>query len=91
LCDGGLRRGTREIGTENGRKKLPGLSGKASESKTRWNISLSMMIKELKMIEAGKKAPAFSLPNQDGKKISLKDFSGKWLILYFYPKDNTSG
>jgi len=43
------------------------------------------------MIKAGQKAPAFTLPNQDGKKVSLKDFSGKWLILYFYPKDNTSG
>lgn len=43
------------------------------------------------MVEEGKKAPAFSLPNQDGKKVALKDFKGKNLILYFYPKDNTSG
>jgi peroxiredoxin Q/BCP len=39
----------------------------------------------------GKKAPAFSLLNQHGKKVSLKDFAGKWLVLYFYPKDDTPG
>jgi peroxiredoxin Q/BCP len=36
-------------------------------------------------------APAFSLSNQDDTKTSLKDFKGKWVVLYFYPKDNTSG
>ncbi len=36
-------------------------------------------------------APDFSLPNQDGATISLKDFAGKWLVLYFYPKDDTPG
>jgi peroxiredoxin Q/BCP len=39
----------------------------------------------------GKKAPAFSLKNAEGKKISLKDFLGKKVVLYFYPKDMTSG
>lgn len=39
----------------------------------------------------GKKAPAFTLPNQDGEKISLSDFKGKWVVLYFYPRDNTPG
>jgi peroxiredoxin Q/BCP len=43
------------------------------------------------MLEAGKKAPAFALPNQDGKKVQLKDFAGKKLVLYFYPRDNTPG
>ncbi|MCX8057060.1 MAG: thioredoxin-dependent thiol peroxidase [Ignavibacteria bacterium] len=43
------------------------------------------------MLKEGAKAPAFSLPNQDGKKISLKDFLGKKVVLYFYPKDMTSG
>ena len=43
------------------------------------------------MIKAGSKAPDFKLPNQDDKIISLKDFAGKWIVLYFYPKDNTSG
>ncbi len=45
-------------------------------------------IKELKV---GSKAPVFSLPSQDEEKISLKQFLGKWVVLYFYPKDNTSG
>ncbi len=39
----------------------------------------------------GKKAPAFTLPNAEGKKVSLKDFLGKKVVLYFYPKDMTSG
>ena len=43
------------------------------------------------MIEEGKKAPAVSLKDQDGKKVSLNDFKGKNIVLYFYPKDNTSG
>jgi len=43
------------------------------------------------MLKVGIKAPAFSLLNQNGEKISLKDYLGKKIILYFYPKDNTSG
>ena len=39
----------------------------------------------------GSNAPAFSLPNQEGGQISLNDFKGKWVVLYFYPKDFTSG
>ncbi len=39
----------------------------------------------------GKKAPAFTLPDAEGNKISLSSMKGKWIILYFYPKDNTSG
>lgn len=42
-------------------------------------------------LEKGKRAPAFTGEIQDGTKISLKDFKGKWVVLYFYPKDNTSG
>lgn len=41
--------------------------------------------------ELGQKAPAFTLPNQDGKKVSLSDFKGKHVVLYFYPKDMTPG
>ena len=36
-------------------------------------------------------APDFTLPSQDGSKVSLHDFRGKWVVLYFYPKDGTSG
>ena len=43
------------------------------------------------MIEIGKKAPAFSLLDGDGNKRTLKEFLGKKVVLYFYPKDNTSG
>jgi len=44
-----------------------------------------------KDIEVGHKAPDFSLPDQDGKKVRLKDLKGQWVILYFYPKDDTPG
>ncbi|NOX18640.1 MAG: thioredoxin-dependent thiol peroxidase [Chlorobi bacterium] len=43
------------------------------------------------MLEVGKKAPQFTLPDTFGKKVALKDFLGKRAVLYFYPKDNTSG
>lgn len=42
-------------------------------------------------LKAGDKAPNFSLKNADGVEISLSDFVGKNIILYFYPKDNTPG
>ena len=42
-------------------------------------------------IEEGKAAPAFSLTDSGGNKVSLKDFKGKQVILYFYPKDDTPG
>lgn len=41
--------------------------------------------------EVGKPAPDFSLTTGDGSQVSLKDFRGKWVVLYFYPKDFTSG
>jgi peroxiredoxin Q/BCP len=40
---------------------------------------------------AGSQAPAFSLPSQEGAQVSLDQFRGKWVVLYFYPKDFTSG
>ena len=42
-------------------------------------------------LEIGKKAPDFTLPSDSGKDVSLSDYLGKKVILYFYPKDNTSG
>jgi thioredoxin-dependent peroxiredoxin len=39
----------------------------------------------------GTPAPAFTLPNQEGAQVSLDQFKGKWVVLYFYPKDFTSG
>ena len=41
--------------------------------------------------EAGSLAPQFTLKSQDGSPVSLQDFHGKWVVLYFYPKDFTSG
>ena len=43
------------------------------------------------MLESGIKAPQFSLPDKDGNVLSLSDFLGKKVVLYFYPKDNTPG
>ncbi len=43
------------------------------------------------MLEVGTKAPAFTLPDQNGEMHSLEDYRGKKVILYFYPKDNTAG
>ncbi len=43
------------------------------------------------MLEVGTKAPAFSLPDQNGIVHTLEDYKGKKVVLYFYPKDNTSG
>ncbi len=40
---------------------------------------------------AGTKAPDFTLKSQEGKNVSLHDFKGKWVVLYFYPKDMTQG
>ena len=39
----------------------------------------------------GSAAPNFTLPNQENKPVSLSDYKGKWVVLYFYPKDQTSG
>jgi peroxiredoxin len=43
------------------------------------------------MLQAGDKAPEFSLPSSDMQMTSLEDYAGKWLLLYFYPKDDTPG
>jgi len=43
------------------------------------------------MLNIGDKAPDFRLRNQDDEEISLKDFTGEWLVLYFYPRDDTPG
>ena len=43
------------------------------------------------MLEVGTRAPLFTLPDKDGHPVSLADFAGKKVVLYFYPRDNTSG
>ncbi len=43
------------------------------------------------MLKKGELAPSFSLPDSNGDIVSLSDYKGRWLVLYFYPKDNTPG
>ena len=43
------------------------------------------------MLKVGERAPDFTLPNQDGEQVSLKDYADKRVIVYFYPKDDTPG
>lgn len=43
------------------------------------------------VLKVGNKAPDFTLEDQFGKKVKLSDFNGQWVVLYFYPKDNTAG
>lgn len=49
------------------------------------------MTEQLLNLKVGSKAPEFCLPDKDSKQVCLKDFKGKYVILYFYPKDNTPG
>ena len=51
----------------------------------------SVALRAAEMPAAGSKAPDFTLQSQEGKTVSLKDFKGQWVVLYFYPKDMTQG
>ena len=42
-------------------------------------------------LEVGNKAPNFILPDQNGNSVRLDDFAGRWLVVYFYPRDDTPG
>jgi peroxiredoxin Q/BCP len=63
----------------------------------RWALNPHLLNKdrsvmtETTTLKIGDKAPAFTLPRDGGKTVSLNDFAGKTLVLYFYPKDDTSG
>jgi peroxiredoxin Q/BCP len=54
-----------------------------------WLLAISSVAAELPQV--GQPAPDFSLPSQEGGPVSLKQFQGKWVVLYFYPKDMTQG
>lgn len=54
-------------------------------------LALSPMLAFAEPLAVGAKAPDFTLPSQENKPISLHDYKGKWVVLYFYPKDQTSG
>jgi len=45
----------------------------------------------MSQLKIGEAAPSFTLFDQDGRKASLKEYAGRWVVLYFYPKDNTPG
>jgi peroxiredoxin Q/BCP len=55
------------------------------------SLAASVAFTDTAMPQAGQQAPEFQLPSQDGSQVGLKDFRGKWVVLYFYPKDNTPG
>ena len=50
-----------------------------------------MIVGAAEMPTVGMTAPGFTLPSQEGSQVSLSDFKGKWVVLYFYPKDFTQG
>mgnify|MGYP000866512411 CR=1 FL=1 len=52
---------------------------------------LAMSAYSAEMPQVGQGAPAFTLPSQEGSTIGLNDYHGKWVVLYFYPKDMTQG
>ncbi len=54
-------------------------------------LVFSQMARAGELPKVGAIAPDFNLPDQDGKTHQLKDYAGKWLVLYFYPKDDTPG
>lgn len=54
-------------------------------------FKITQNMESAKLLKVGDKAPDFSVPDQDGNLVSLKDYKGKNVILYFYPKDDTPG
>ena len=54
-------------------------------------LAVAPMAAVADMAPVGAKAPDFKLTSQEDKLVSLKDYKGKWVVLYFYPKDQTSG
>ncbi len=54
-------------------------------------MTRSMRKEVLAMVREGEKAPAFTLEDKEGSKVSLSDFKGRFVVLYFYPKDDTPG
>src|SRR5215471_11301021 len=54
-------------------------------------VLFSVALQAAEIPAAGANAPAFTLQSQEGKTVSLKEFKGQWVVLYFYPKDMTQG
>jgi len=53
--------------------------------------TLKSEVYDLTVLETGVEAPKFCLPNQKGEEVCLESLRGRWVVLYFYPKDNTKG
>ncbi len=64
---------------------------KTTKKKAAKKISKKAATTAAGLIDVGKTAPAIKLADQDGTTHQLKDYRGKWVVLYFYPKDDTSG
>ena len=75
---------------ENEKKQEKG-GQKMSKDTKQGRPFIDLKQKELKILETGTKAPDFTLADKEGNKVSLSDFLGKKVVLYFYPKDNTPG
>jgi peroxiredoxin len=60
-------------------------------SAAEWSARLTPALRKGAMLKVGDKAPTFRLPAHDGSVVSLADFAGKWIVLYFYPKALTPG
>lgn len=72
--------------------KINTSNGEAMKLSGRILLLLSLVLSPVVMADwVGMKAPAFSLPDQSGKVRTLAEFKGKWVVLYFYPKDGTPG
>ncbi|WP_216660889.1 thioredoxin-dependent thiol peroxidase [Campylobacter fetus] len=72
-------------------KKEPNLCSPKTKVSAQTTVFLPEDIERKVTLKAGDIAPSFELENADGVKIALKDFKGKNVVLYFYPKDNTPG
>jgi thioredoxin-dependent peroxiredoxin len=71
--------------------KKPLLIGLAAAVLTVLSVTSARAADDAAMPAVGQAAPTFTLPSQDGTPISLSQYKGKWVVLYFYPKDMTSG
>lgn len=85
-------KGTKKATTSGATKKAPTKKAATpSMSKSKKTNVAKAVPGPTVPLKAGQKAPAFSLPNQDGNVVSLSQFKGKKVVLYFYPKDDTPG
>ena len=73
------------------KKKLLTKKAPQSKAKPKSKPNPKAVVEIETLLKIGQSAPAFSVLNEDGEKVSLKDFKGKSIVVYFYPKDHTPG